>query len=222
MGHTIRVQETASNAGGIGSAASSATTPLVQAASSGGGSGGGSGLGGSGSGGSGSGSGGKTGDGGTASLASVSTASLRGDLALIPLSCRGSTDSCTVALTLTIIEKLREGTPAAGSGAGRRHRASKVKFMLRTVIVGRRTVTLRDGESEVVRVALNATGRRLLGVWRVLAVKLTVSENGARPSSQIVRFKAPAGRVRASRVTSASGTSAERLLTEHSGLTDSG
>ena len=49
---------------------------------------------------------------------------------------------------------------------------------------------MTGGESEVVHVALNATGRRLLRTRHVLVLKLTVSENGVRLSSQIVRFKA--------------------------------
>lgn len=51
-------------------------------------------------------------------------------------------------------------------------------------------MTMTGGESEVVHVALNATGRRLLRTRHVLVLKLTVSENGVRLSSQIVRFKA--------------------------------
>ena len=195
VGHTTRVQETASNAGGTRVTATAAATALVQGASSGGSGGGASGSPGSsaivcvrtpcpGPGGQG---------GGTTPLASVSSVSVDGDLALISLSCRGSAgSSCTVTFTLTVVEKLRQGKLAAVSAtAGTRHRASKVKFILRIVIVGRKTITLTGGESEVVRLPLNATGRRLLDARRVLAVKLTVSENGVRLSSQIVRFKAP-------------------------------
>ena len=77
-----------------------------------------------------------------------------------------------------------------------RHRASKVKLVLRTVIVGHETVTLAAGESQVVHLALNATGRRLLDSQHALAVELTVNENGVRPSEQIVRFKAPTKKAR--------------------------
>ena len=218
VGHTIRVRETASNASGTGATTSSAATAIVQAASSGGGSGPGSGGGsGSGSGGSGSGSGssgsgggsdgsgsgsggpsGGTTSAGTAPLATVSAAGVRGDLALIPVSCPGNgSSSCTVTFTLTVVEKLRQGRLVAVSAAtATRHRASKVKLVLRTVIVGHETVTLAAGESQVVHLALNATGRRLLDSQHALAVKLTVNENGVRPSEQIVRFKAPTKKAR--------------------------
>ena len=186
VGHTARVQETATNAGGTAGAASSVVTAVVQEDGLGSS---GSGLGGSRSGSSGT-PDGRSG-GRKASLASVSAVRLRGDLALIPLGCRASAaSSCTVTFTLTVVEKLRRGRLTAVSAATEAHlRASKVKFILRTVTVGRKTITLTGGESEVVRLALNATGRRLLSTRRVLAVKLTASENGVQLTSRIIRFK---------------------------------
>jgi hypothetical protein len=183
VGDTLRAQETASNAGGTGGAASSAATALAQAASSG------VGLGSAVGGGAGSGSGGlggaPGGQGGNeaASLASVSGVSASGDLVLVSLSCHGGASSlCTVTLTLTVVEQLRRGRLLAVSAATGRHR--------RIVIIGRETITLTGGESKLARVALNATGRRLLMGRHALAAKLTFSGNGVHLTSRLVRFKA--------------------------------
>jgi len=185
IGDTVRVQETASNAGGTGGAASSAATALVQSASLGGGVSSGSGGGsGSSSGGLGGVPGGQ-GGGEAASLASVSGVSTSGDLVLVSLSCHGSASaSCTVTLTLTVVEQLRRGRLFAVSAATGRHRL--------IVIVGRATITLSGGERKLARVVLNATGRRLLMSRHALAVKLTFSGNGVRLFSRIVNFKVPA------------------------------
>jgi hypothetical protein len=129
----------------------------------------------------------------TAQVASVPRVNVRSDLVLVPLRFRGSAGSpCMVTLTLTVLEKLRRGRLLAVSAAAEgKRRANKGKLLLRTVVVGHTTVTMTGGESEVAHIVLNATGRRILKARHVLALKLTVGENGVPLATRIVKFRAP-------------------------------
>jgi parallel beta-helix repeat protein len=81
------------------------------------------------------------------------------------------------------------GKSSTGATAARSHHTGP---HLKVVVVGREKVTLKAGKRKLVRVSLNATGRRLLAQHHRLSVKLTITQKGrARklPSRTIV-FKA--------------------------------
>jgi hypothetical protein len=92
-----------------------------------------------------------------------------GKTALIRVTCTGG--DCTLTLKLT--------------ARGRHHRR---------VIIGRTTITLASGETRVVRVSLNRTGRHLLATRHVVPARLVVSEaigNGQKVTvfKHVVTFK---------------------------------
>jgi hypothetical protein len=203
VGHTIRVQEAATNAAGTGVPVASTQTAAVTAAggnSSQGGSGaGGSGAGGSGAGGSGgggSGGGGSTGggSGGGAGTLTPGTPSVSGSLVNVPITCSGAVGTrCAVTVTLTITETARGGTVIAVRAAARgRHKKNKA----RVLVVGGARLTLSAGQSQVVRVVLNAAGQHLLTLRQVLTANLAVVQAGQRISASTVTFHGKSNRRR--------------------------
>jgi hypothetical protein len=95
-----------------------------------------------------------------------------------------------VQLRVTITETLR----------GRRIIAITSRKTTRTtrklVVLGAAKVTLGSAQSKIVRISLNATGRRLLAKDRSLRAKLTAGRPGAGAahniSVQTIAFKTPA------------------------------
>jgi hypothetical protein len=125
----------------------------------------------------------------TTGSGSAGRASVKGTTVSLRLTCRGASGaSCRFALTLTVTEKLRRGKPIAITS--RRSRTRKV-----TVTVGSASATLAAGQSKVVKVSLNRTGRRLLARFHRLSVTLKVTQSlgGRRTTTikrQVVTFKA--------------------------------
>ena len=189
VGHTIRVQETASNTGGSSTSAVSNATGVVQAAQSGGGGGSGGGAGGV----SGQGGGGVTtqGTSGTAPGAtgathngSSATPTLRilkssGTTELATFACSG-TQSCRLTLTLTAVETIKGG------------RVLAIAVRKKVLVLGSATVTIGAGHSTTARVSLNAAGKKLLARYKKLNAKLTVAESGKTVGTFTVTFKAAA------------------------------
>lgn len=84
--------------------------------------------------------------------------------AKVPLKCTGPAGTgCKIALTLRPATKRRRGNRMS-----RRHSGRKV---------GGKTARIRAGDSRIVRIRLNATGRRLLRVHRRLPVRLRATQN---------------------------------------------
>lgn len=151
-----------------GSTSITASSPV----SIGPGPGGGGGPGGSGAGGGGS--------------AGAGHAVVNGTGARVLVSCKGAAGtSCTINLTLSILETLA-GHQVVAVAAAAQGRHTK-----RTVIVGSRTVTLAAGRSETVTVSLNAAGRKLLAGRRRLPVKLLASQGHTARAGFTLLFRAP-------------------------------
>jgi Glycosyl hydrolase catalytic core len=100
------------------------------------------------------------------------TVSVDGHAAKVGVSCTGEpTTKCSLTVSLTVTETI-----------ARRQLASphkRTRTVLRTVKVGDATASLAAGHSEIVRVALNGTGRRLLTANADLKVRLTINETVA-------------------------------------------
>ena len=115
--------------------------------------------------------------------ASAGHASVTGKTASTRLTCKGNTgSSCTIVLDLTTIETLESGKVVAV--------AAKVRKTKRTVTIGRKRLTLTGGQSEIVRVALIATGQRLLTRLHKLPAELTVMDGTKKLSRQSLTFRA--------------------------------
>lgn len=102
-------------------------------------------------------------------------------------------DICSVVYLISTNEYVAgfPGSRASASAARRHRRAAKPK----PVILGRKLVTLHGGQSKLVTISLNATGRRLLARARggKLTVYFTATQAGARGK--------PARRVKQAKVT---------------------
>jgi hypothetical protein len=160
VGHTIRVQEIASNSGGSGAPATSAATAVVQSSGSGGGGGG---------------SGGGTGGSPTAK-AKVTKVVVHGTKVLVSLSCTGNAKAkCPVNLKLTVTETLRRSKVIAVTAALRRPKTRK-----KVVVVGTASAILTGGQRKTVTISLNRAGRHLLLHRRTLKVTLTVTQGRTR------------------------------------------
>jgi hypothetical protein len=163
VGHTIRVQERATNEGGTGEPASSAATAVVKELEGGG---------------------------GETATASAGHVAVSGTTASAPLECAGSSGaSCTITLTMSVTEKLMGGKILAISSAER-----KAKTTRRTVIVGKKTISIGVGQRETVNVNLNAAGMHLLATHHKLSVRLKATQatsgGTALLTSQKITFKA--------------------------------
>ena len=90
----------------------------------------------------------------------------------VPLRCAATSGSCAPAtVRLTVVEDLRHGHVVAVS-ARRKSKTSE-----RTVLVGGATVTLAAGQSETVRISLNATGKKLLAHHSQLPVRVVITSH---------------------------------------------
>jgi hypothetical protein len=128
---------------------------------SGAGSGSGSGAGGGGAGSGAGGAGGGTGGGGHAVLGKLTSS---GTTTSVPVQCPSSGAACALTAELT----------ASGSG-GKSPDASDPR-LLKSVVLGRATATIRPGRSGTLKVKLGADGRRDLARRHQLTARLTVSQ----------------------------------------------
>jgi hypothetical protein len=114
--------------------------------------------------------------------ASIGTAKVSGTSAQVPVSCpTGSSTSCSVKVLLVVTERL-SGTKVIGIAA--RQRATT-----RKVTIGTASATLQPGTHRQLTVSLNGTGKRLLAARHTLNVDLSVTQTGAAPFSQHIKFQ---------------------------------
>jgi hypothetical protein len=109
------------------------------------------------------------------------------------LSCVGaSSATCELTLSLTVTETLKGGKLVAVSAK----KKTLLRILKRTVTVGSMAITLTGGKSQVVKLALNATGRRLLTSHHKLAAQFTTTDVTGGHSTVLTRhyvtFKVPA------------------------------
>ena len=120
---------------------------------------------------------------------SVGHARVRGTSAFVRVSCSGAAGAtCKVSFRMTVTKRFR----------GRKLIAVTARKRVRKVVVtvgSAHTITLTAGQSKVVKISLNRTGKRLLAGRHTLKVRLHVTQvlGGGRSKtvSQTVRFKAP-------------------------------
>ncbi len=121
--------------------------------------------------------------------ASFGRVSVSGTTASVRASCSGnSVDSCRLSFKLTVTEtRLAKKVVAVGA------RAKKPKRRKVTVTVGTASTRLNAGQSRVVRISLNGTGKRLLSKHRTLRTTLRVKQSGKKGTvlTKKVTFKAP-------------------------------
>jgi hypothetical protein len=106
---------------------------------------------------------------------------------LVPLRCWLTTGSCPKAtIQVTVVEDVRGGSVtgiAASTGAG---------TAKRKVVVAKLSVTLLAGQSETIKVALNAAGRKLLAGHRRFAARVSVVVEGTSIGARDVTISRPA------------------------------
>ncbi len=111
----------------------------------------------------------------------------RSGAAFVPLHCSAVSGSCpTVTIRLTVVEEVRGGRVTAIMAA---HEPKATKH---TVLVAQLSLTLSAGQSDTVRVTLNASGRKLLGGHTKLALTAEVEAAGAKLYTQSVTIAGPA------------------------------
>jgi hypothetical protein len=114
----------------------------------------------------------------------VGNATTNGLTASVPVSCEGTAgSSCTVALSLSVLETLKGGKVIAV--------AAKTKTTKRTVNVGSATTTVGANDDATVLITLNSSGKAMLKSHHKLAVKLTAEAGATVLGSQTVTFKYP-------------------------------
>ena len=126
-----------------------------------------------------------------AAAATLGKAKVTGTTARVRVSCKGVAGAtCKLAFRMTVTEKLR-GHKIIAITARKKPKTRKVIVTVGTA----RTITLVAGQSRVVKVSLNARGKRLLASRHTLKVTLDVtqilSSRTSRTFSQTVKFKAP-------------------------------
>jgi len=87
---------------------------------------------------------------------------------------------------VTVVEDVRGGS-VTGITASAGAKTSK-----RKVVVAKLSVTLRAGQSETVKIALNAAGRKLLAGHRRFAARVSVAVEGTSIGAQDVTISIPA------------------------------
>ena len=121
--------------------------------------------------------------------ANVSGAKVSGSSASVRVSCtRPAGATCRLALDMTVTEVLKGHKLVAATARANGRRTHRV------VQVGAANVSLKAGQTETVRIALNRTGKRLLTGHHGLKAKLVVSQatgsgGSTTVSTQIVTFK---------------------------------
>ena len=123
--------------------------------------------------------------------ASIGHVKVSGNTASVPVKCSGSTgQTCNLALTMTVTETLKGHKVIAITSRKQAHKHRKV------VGVGSAHVTLTAGQTRVVRITLNRTGKALLAKHHTLKVSLRVAQTLANHhtvtvASRTLTFKAP-------------------------------
>jgi hypothetical protein len=116
---------------------------------------------------------------------SIGAAKTTGSTVAVAVRCAPGGPSCVVQLRVTITETLRGRRVIAITSR------KTTKTTRKSVVIAEAKVTLSSAQSKIVRVSLNATGRRLLAEERSLRAKLTAIEPGAAHtiSAQTIAFK---------------------------------
>jgi uncharacterized repeat protein (TIGR01451 family) len=79
----------------------------------------------------------------------------------------------------------------AFGGGTRAASAAKTKPKARTIVVGRESFKVKQGHKKILKINLNATGRRLLAKRHTLKVAVTITQKHAKTLHKTVVFKAP-------------------------------
>ena len=122
--------------------------------------------------------------------ANVSAAKVSGSSASVRVSCTGPAGAtCRLALNMTVTEVLKGHKLVAVAARANGRKTHRV------VQVGSANVSLKAGQTQTVRIALNRAGKRLLASHHGLKAKLVVSQatgsgGTTTVSTQIVTFKA--------------------------------
>jgi hypothetical protein len=117
---------------------------------------------------------------------SVGHATVKGTTATVRVSCTGATGA---AFRMTVTEKLR-GNKIIAVTARQQPKTRQVVVTVSTA----RGLMLVAGQSKVVKISLNRTGKRLLASRHTLRVTIDVAQilaSGRSKTSQKVTFKAP-------------------------------
>ncbi len=123
--------------------------------------------------------------------ASIGHVQVSGNTASVPVNCSGSAgQTCNLALTMTVTETLKGHKVIAITSRKQAHTHGKV------VGVGSAHVTLTAGQSRIVRITLNRTGKALVAKHHTLKVSLRVAQTLANHhtltvASRTLTFKAP-------------------------------
>jgi hypothetical protein len=123
--------------------------------------------------------------------ASIGHVNISGNTASVPAKCSGSPgQTCNLALTMTVTETVKGHKVIAVTSRKQSHTHRKV------VVVGSAHVTLTAGQTRVVRVTLNGTGKALVAKHHTLKVALHVAQTLANHhtvtvASRMLTFTAP-------------------------------
>lgn len=99
----------------------------------------------------------------------------------VPLHCAATSGTCAPAtVQLTVVEQLRNGRVTAIAAT------KKSKSTKQTVVIGSTAVTLSAGQSKMVKVSLNAAGKKLLAQHKKLAVQVQITSGGQALKTQTV------------------------------------
>ena len=124
---------------------------------------------------------------------SVGHARVRGTTASVRVSCTGIPgQSCRFVFRMTVTERLRGHKLLAVTA--RKHKQPKIRKVIVTVGTAR-GVTLASGQSKIVSISLNGTGKRLLASRHTLKATFDVTQildsRHSRTASQNVTFHKP-------------------------------
>ena len=123
--------------------------------------------------------------------ASAGHAKVSGNNAIVPVSCTGASGAtCKLALNLTVTETFKGQRLLAVTARKQARRIRKV------LVVGSTQVTLGSGQTRLVQIGLNHTGRDLLAHHHPLKATLGITQKLANGhvvtvSTQTVVFKGP-------------------------------
>ena len=120
-------------------------------------------------------------------IAKIGNTKVTGTGVGVPLTCSGGLP-CTLALTLSVTEKLKNGRVTAI--AARVANSKTTKITTRTVTLGHETVTVASNGTSTARLTLNPLGKRLLNQHHRLATKLSIALGGRTLTTKVVTFKA--------------------------------